>query len=228
MPRLEYYVRTMTKKLASAFLLLALACSLTGTSFAKHKKKPTPASFDYYLLTMSWAPEFCATNPKGKSSSECDPKKHYGFVVHGLWPQNNTGSYPHDCSPAQPVSQAIVQQIMPIMPDSGLIQHEWAKHGTCSGLSTQDYFDSIQKAFGNVKVPEEYRAPPAMMKDSPTDIEKKFAEANGAPQGAFRVSCASADFVALEVCLTKDLQYQECATGLKECRTPQVSIRPTP
>ena len=86
----------MTKRLASALLLLALACSLTGTSLAKSKKKKA-ASFDYYLLTMSWAPQFCATNPKGKSSSECDPKKHYGFVVHGLWPQNNSGSYPHDC-----------------------------------------------------------------------------------------------------------------------------------
>ena len=220
----------MTKKLAPAFLLLALACSLTGTSFAKHKKpkQASPGDFDYYLLTMSWAPEFCATNPKGKSSSECDPKKHYGFIVHGLWPQNNTGPYPHDCSSVQPVSQAIVQQMMPIMPDKGLIQHEWAKHGTCSGLSTQDYFDSIQKAFGNVKVPEEYRAPADMLKDSPADIEKKFAEANNAPKGAFRISCPNADFAALEVCLTKDLQYQECATGLKECRAPQVSIRPTP
>ena len=219
----------MTKKLASALLLLALACSLTTTSFAKHKKKPPPqANFDYYLLTMSWAPEFCATNPKGKSSSECDPKRHLGFVVHGLWPQNNTGAYPQDCGAAQSVSQAIVQQMMPIMPDSGLIQHEWAKHGTCSGLSVQDYFDSIQKAFGNVKVPDEYRAPADMIKDSPADIEKKFAQANNAPQRAFRVSCPNADFAALEVCLTKDLQYQECATGLKECRAPQVSIRPTP
>ena len=220
----------MGKKPASAFLLLAFACSLTATSFAKHKKndQPSPANFDYYLLTMSWAPEFCATNPKGKSSSECDPKKHYGFVVHGLWPQNNTGAYPHDCGPAQPVSQAIVQQMMPLMPDSGLIQHEWAKHGTCSGLSAQDYFDSIQKAFGNVKIPEEYRAPASMVTDSPTDIEKKFAEANNAPQGAFHVSCPNADFAALEVCLTKDLQYQECATGLKECRAQELSIRPMP
>jgi ribonuclease T2 len=220
----------MTKRLASALLLLAFACSLIATSFAKHRKNnPTSqATFDYYLLTMSWAPEFCATNPKGKSSSECDPKRHLGFVVHGLWPQNNTGAYPQECSTAQPVSQAIVQQMMPIMPDSGLIQHEWAKHGTCSGLSVQDYFDSIQKAFGNVKVPDEYRAPADMIKDSPSDIEKKFAQANNAPHGAFRVSCPNADFAALEVCLTKDLQYQECATGLKECRAPQVSIRPTP
>ena len=224
---LEYHVRIMTKRLASALLLLALACSLTGTSLAKSKKKKA-ASFDYYLLTMSWAPQFCATNPKGKSSSECDPKKHYGFVVHGLWPQNNSGSYPHDCGSAQPVSQAIVQQMMPIMPDSGLIQHEWAKHGTCSGLSTQDYFDSIQKAFGNVKIPDEYRSPADMIKDSPTDIEKKFAQANNAPQGAFRISCPNADFAALEVCLTKDLQYQDCATGLKECRAPQVKVDPVP
>src|SRR5271169_3295970 len=108
----------MSKKLFTLSLLIALGCSLTVNSFAKHKKQPAPASeiaaadFDYFLLTLSWAPEFCASNPKGKSSTECDPKKHYGFVVHGLWPQNNTGAYPHDCAPAQPVSQAIVQQMM--------------------------------------------------------------------------------------------------------------------
>jgi ribonuclease T2 len=220
----------MGKGPVSAFLLFTLACSLTGNPVAKNKNnnRPSPADFDYYLLTLSWAPEFCATNSKGKSSSECDPKKHYGFVVHGLWPQNNTGAYPHDCGPAQPVSQAIVQKMMAIMPDSGLIQHEWAKHGTCSGLSAQDYFESLRRAFGNVKVPEEYRAPAATMTDSTANIERKFAEANGAPQGAFRVSCPNTGFAALEVCLTKDLQYQACAAGLKECSAPHVSIRPTP
>jgi len=225
-----YYVGMMRSRLVPAFLLLALACWLPGASVAKHRKnsQPSPADFDYYLLTLSWAPEFCATNSQRRSSSECDPKKHYGFVVHGLWPQNNTGAYPHDCGPAQPVSQAIVQQMMAIMPDSGLIQHEWAKHGTCSGLSAQDYFESIQRAFGNVKVPQEYRAPAAVMTDSATDIERKFAQVNNAPQGAFRVSCPNADFAALEVCLTKDLQYQECARGLKECSTQNLSIRPIP
>ena len=214
----------MCRSKLSLASLLIISCLLSGNAFAKHRSNSadsTPGQFDYYLLTLSWAPEFCATHGSSKSSSECDPTHHFGFVVHGLWPENNDGSYPQHCAAAQPVSQDTVRQMLPLMPDRGLIQHEWATHGTCSSLSTQDYFDSIQKAFGNVKIPEEYRSPADMIKDSPTDIEKKFAQANNAPQGAFRISCPNVDFAALEVCLTKDLQYQDCATGLKECRAPR-------
>jgi len=120
----------MTKRLLRAFLLLILACSLTGTSFAKHKKNQSSdssqATFDYYLLTLSWAPEFCASNPSGRTSDECNPNKHMGLVVHGLWPQYNNGKWPQDCASTPPVSSAIVNQMLPIMPGSGLIQHEWA------------------------------------------------------------------------------------------------------
>ena len=105
----------------------------------------TPGKFDYYQLTLSWAPEFCATQGSNRTSSECDPKRHYGLVVHGLWPQNDNGSWPHNCTSAQPVSNEIVREMLPIMPARGLIQHEWATHGTCSGLSTQDYFSHVQQ-----------------------------------------------------------------------------------
>ena len=64
-----------------------------------------PLAFDYYLFTLSWAPEFCATNPPG-NSAECDPKKEMGLVVHGLWPQYDNGKWPQDCASTPPVSAA--------------------------------------------------------------------------------------------------------------------------
>ena len=111
----------MTKRWLSAFLLLALACSLTVVSFAKHKKQSQDSSqapFDYYLLTLSWAPEFCASNPQGKSSAECNPNKHMGLVVHGLWPQYNNGKWPQDCASTPPVSSDTVNHMLPIMPEN--------------------------------------------------------------------------------------------------------------
>jgi len=188
----------------------------------------TPGKFDYYLLVLSWAPEFCATHQSSMSSSECDPKRHYGFVVHGLWPQNNDGSWPKDCGSAQPVSNEIVREMLPIMPARGLIQHEWATHGTCSGLSTQDYFGYIQQLYKSIKVPQEYQHPSEQFSGAPGDIEQKFARANGAPQRAFRVSCSGGDFVAIEACFGKDLKYRECGSSMRECRTPQVKVLPTP
>lgn len=208
-----------------------MICLLPGSAFAQRRHSSaddTPGNFDYYLFTLSWAPELCATHGSSASPSECDPQRHFGFVVHGLWPENDDGSYPQHCAPAQPVAQSTVQQMLPIMPDRGLIQHEWATHGTCSGLDTQTYFGVVEKAFRQLQIPQEYRAPAQAVNASLADIEQKFADANHAPRSAFRVSCSSSEFVALEVCLTKDLHYRQCGSGLRDCRAPQVQVRPTP
>src|SRR3981189_481975 len=54
------------------------------------------------------------------------------FVLHGLWPQNNNGTYPENCStepgPRNPAAYS------DIYPDPGLLNHEWRTHGTCSSL----------------------------------------------------------------------------------------------
>lgn len=183
---------------------------------------------DYYLLALSWAPQFCADHAGNAASSECDPGRHFGFVVHGLWPQNNDGSYPQNCAPARPVAETTVRRMLAIMPARSLIQHEWAEHGTCSGLSPQEYFVDIEKAFAAVQIPPEYRAPAQTISASPSEIEQKFAAANQAPTGAFRVSCNHADLVELNVCLGKDLRYRECGSNVRECRTRQVTVRPVP
>jgi ribonuclease T2 len=219
----------MTKRLLSAFLLLALGCSLAGTSLAKSKKKPpAPSTFDYYLLTLSWAPEFCATNPQGKSSAECDPNQHMGLVVHGLWPQYNNGKWPQDCASTPPVPSDTVDRMMPIMPGQQLIQHEWAKHGTCSGLSVDQYFAGIEKLYKGLNVPDDFKKPSSSSAAGPSNIEQKFATANQAPAGAFRVSCPQNKFSAVEVCLSKDFQYQACPSTVRECHAPQVEILPVP
>jgi ribonuclease T2 len=223
----------MSRKQIFALILLALL-SLPHQLHAKHRHNSstssdsTPGTFDFYLLNLSWAPEFCATHTSGRSSSECDPSRHYGFIVHGLWPENNDGSYPQACAPAQPVAQAIVQQMLPLMPDRGLIQHEWAAHGTCSGLGSVDYFAAIRKAYAEVQIPQELRSPAHQESVSPAEIEQKFATANHAPLDAFRISCSQGEMVAVEVCMTKDLQFRQCGSGVRDCRAPQVLVRPTP
>ena len=209
-------------------VFLLLTCLLTSTAChgpATSGENPS-GRFDYYLLTLSWAPEFCATHAGNLSSSECDPQRRFGFVVHGLWPENDDGSYPQNCAPARPVAQPTVQRMLAIMPSRGLIQHEWATHGTCSGVAAQDYFAAIEKAFRQVQIPEEYRAPVQPIQARPADIEQKFGASNHAPAGAFRVSCSGSELVAVEVCLTKDLQYRQCGSRLRDCRAPQVTVQP--
>ena len=55
-----------------------------------------------------------------------------------------------------PVATATVDHMLNFMPTRGLIQHEWQEHGTCSGLSAQDYFAKVEQAFRSVRVPEQY------------------------------------------------------------------------
>ena len=184
--------------------------------------------FDYYLLVLSWAPEYCATHSNHAGSAECDPDRHFGYIVHGMWPENDNGSHPQDCGPGSPVAQSTVRRMMAIMPARGLIQHEWREHGACTGLSAQDYFANVEKAFGEVKVPPKYSAPAQEFRARPSKIEDDFAKANNVASEDFRISCSDSELVAVEACLTKDLQYERCPSSLRDCRASQVLVRPTP
>ncbi len=222
----------MAKRFVTLVLMAGLSCSLIGMGFAKQKKQPPsdPASadFDYFLLALSWAPDFCASNPKERASAECDPKQHKGLVVHGLWPQYDNGKWPQECASTPPVPSSTVKHMMPIMPGQQLIQHEWSKHGACSGLSVKDYFGAIEKLYNGLQVPDDFQHPSSSSKTSAAEIEKKFAAANNAPNGAFRISCPQNEFSAVEICLSKDLQYQACPSTLNDCRASQISVRPVP
>jgi len=224
----------MHKFRSTISLLVVLVCLLNSVAFAKHKKSQGPSSdstaseFDYYLLTLSWAPNFCATNAGERNPAECASNKHMGLVVHGLWPQFNDGKWPQDCASTPPVSSATVEHMMPIMPGSSLIQHEWAKHGTCSGLATSQYFAAIEKLYGGLHVPDDFKRPSTPAQTSPPDIEGKFASANSAPRDAFRISCPQNEFSAVEICLSKDLQYQSCPSTVRECRASKITVRPVP
>ena len=224
----------MGNRIATIALLVVVSCSVTWNGCAKYKKQPSPVSdtatsdFDFFLLTLSWAPEFCASNANGRSSAECNPNKHMGLVVHGLWPQYDNGKGPQNCASTPPVASATVDRMMPIMPGKELIQHEWANHGTCSGLSAHDYFGVIEKLYNGLQVPPNLKKPSSSSAAVATDIEQKFAKANNAPKGAFRISCPQNEFLAVEICLSKDFEYQACPNTLKDCRAKKIEVRPVP
>jgi ribonuclease T2 len=150
-------------------LLLILALVLACPAFPQKPAKP--GEFDYYLLVLSWSPEFCHGKP---SAAQC--REHRNFVLHGLWPQNNDGSYPANCRTTQPVP-ADLSKIKQIMP-SEIVAHEWQKHGTCSGLSGDEYFRLAQTLFESVKIPAALVAPTRTLTTRPTEFKKNFENAN--------------------------------------------------
>jgi ribonuclease T2 len=211
---------------ALVFVLLFL----TTSAFAKHHHRHDDSDqdagqFDYYLLSLSWAPNYCAGHP-GDHSSECRIGGHNAFVLHGLWPQASSGPSPMSCSNGSPVAAATVDHMLNFMPSRSLIQHEWQKHGTCTGLSAQDYFGQAEQAYTHVQVPQQYRSLEHEQQFSVADVEKTFADANHAPLQAFRVSCHAGELVSLEVCVDKNLQYRNCTRSVRECPVNQVDMRP--
>jgi ribonuclease T2 len=203
-------------------------CFIAATGQAapkQHHSTKTNGQFDYYLLSLSWAPNYCAGHPKDHSV-ECRAGRHANFVLHGLWPQMATGQQRTNCTTASPVSSATVQHMRQYYPSSSLIQHEWSTHGTCSGLSAADYFGQVEQAFTAIKIPDQYRNLGQSQTLDVKDIEQGFAAANNAPTGAFRISCHSGELVNVEVCLSKDLQYQACTASARECPSAQVLMRP--
>ena len=178
----------------------------------------TAGHFDFYLLNLSWNPEYCATHT---AAAEC--AAHSGFVVHGLWPQNNDGTFPENCSKAPgPINPS---QYLDLQPTISLIAHEWQTHGTCSGLAPDAYFQAIRKVYHQVVIPAPWRpgdATPAML--TPQAILAQFANANPAdPQGTFALTCGSNRLTALEACFTTGLTPESCQ-GVRSCKANVVKI----
>ena len=207
-------------------LLAAFGChsrpaanSFSGSSQPTQPQPRAAAQFDFYLLNLSWSPEYCHSHP---TAAEC--AQHSTLVLHGLWPQNNDGTYPHNCSNAP--GPANSSQYRDIYPDPSLLQHEWTTHGTCSGLSPDDYFSAARKAFRSVTIPPRLANLRSQISMSPDQILGLFTASNPQiPQSALALSCGNNYLTAVEVCLDKSLQPEACS-GVRSCRANSVRIPP--
>lgn len=195
-----------------------VAAPSTAAHISPASSTPTQA-FDYYLLNLSWSPEFCHSHP---SDIQC--AQHSTFVLHGLWPENNNGSYPENCSTAPGPSDP--SQYSDIYPDAGLLQHEWKTHGTCSGMAPDAFFHLARTAFHSVAIPETLANLNKQISLPPAKILSMFTEANpGIPAGSLAMTCGSNYLTAIEVCLDKSLHPVACS-GVRSCRANSVRIPP--
>jgi ribonuclease T2 len=216
----------MRTLLAISLSLLILTGALARSRRSSKGDQVAPGEFDYYLLSLSWAPDFCDRAGAQRDPRECGPGRKLGFVVHGLWPQLDNGGHPSQCAPARPVAYDIVQRTLAFIPGEGLIQHEWRDHGTCSGLSSAAYFDTVRRAYESISIPADFKAPNRRLDASPRDIEAKFIAANPRLSSSFRVACSGGELSEVRVCLGKDLSPHACSVHDAECPAPQVTMLP--
>jgi ribonuclease T2 len=214
-----------------AALLMAGMAGTAGTAGAQDRRQNQPGKFDFYVLSLSWAPSFCDAAferaPDQPPPPECGPRA-YPFVVHGLWPQYEMG-FPEFCQqPAPRLDRSVVSSMIDLMPAPRLIFNEWDKHGTCSGLSQHDYFDTVRKARAAVKIPPEYIDLQAPLSVTPDAIEDAFVKANpGLTQGGMAVECDKKQLTEVRLCFAKDLKFRPCPEiARRSCRRDQLVMPP--
>jgi ribonuclease T2 len=192
----------------------------------------TPGKFDYYLLALSWSPSFCAGEGRARKSPQCSGTRPYAFVLHGLWPQYETG-WPNDCTLAKKpwVPSKLISSMLDIMPARGLVIHQYKKHGTCSGLEPEDYFQAARTAFDNIKIPARYLRPQKPVIVSPREIENDFIKTNqNLTADMISISCGrNKRLREVRICLSKDLELRSCGaneTQQKLCRLDKIVMPP--
>jgi ribonuclease T2 len=224
--------RLMTRfTLVGLLSLIALGPALAPALAHPAREKSDPGQFDFYVLSLSWSPSFCAAaaergNERG-SSSQCG-RRPYSFVVHGLWPQFDKG-FPEYCEvPSPRLYRGIVSSMLDLMPAPRLIYNEWDKHGTCSGMAARDYFDTVRKAREAVKIPTQFGELQEPLNVSPAAVEEAFIKANpGLSANSMAVECDRKRLTEVRICLSKDLQFHDCAEiARRSCRRDQLLMPP--
>lgn len=180
----------------------------------------------YLVLAISWTPSWCAGEADRQDAARCAPGAGAGWLVHGLWPQFEGGGWPEFCdTPHDAPSRAQTAAMRDIMGSDGLAFHQWRKHGTCTGLNAQDYFDQTRAAFASVILPERTGPDERRLRVTPDDMLAMVRDANPA-LGADMAILTCRDNTAQEIrlCLSHDLTPRRCDTDLlaRSCRARSV------
>ena len=185
--------------------------------------------FDFYVLALSWSPSYCAAEGAEANRQQCDSGRPYGFIVHGLWPQYENG-YPENCFAGAPpdVPRPDLRKLYDIMPSAALIRHQWRKHGTCSGLTRQDFFAKLRRARERIRIPAQFERLDDYRVVAPGSVENAFLEANpGLGEDAIAVTCDKRFFREVRICLTKSLDFRSCPqVDRRSCRRAKAVMPP--
>ena len=213
-------------------VLLALLLTPRAAT-AQDPRQNAPGQFDFYVLSLSWSPSFCAGAAErgatgGAGNVQCGPRP-YSFVVHGLWPQYERG-FPEYCQiPAPRLNRGVVSSMLDLMPAPRLIFNEWDRHGTCSGQSPRAYFETVRSARAAVNILSEFTDLKEPLSVTPHAVEEAFVKANpGLSASAMAIGCDARRLTEVRLCLSKDLHFRDCAEIAKRsCNREQLTMPPT-
>lgn len=201
------------------FLLLASAAAAKGERRGE---------FDYYVMALSWSPNWCALEGEAKGSPQCDTDEDHGWVLHGLWPQYHRG-WPSFCPTPEPQPQrSLTNTMADIMGTSGLAWYQWKKHGVCSGLSARAYYDLSRKAYESVVRPPVFRKLNKTITLPAFVVEDAFLKANPSlSRDMITITCRAGHIQEARICLSKDLSPVPCGRDVsRDCSLSDAVFEP--
>ncbi len=161
-----------------------------------------------YLLALSWSPQFCRGN---RRDYQCSGRGgRFGFILHGLWPQGTGPEWPQYCKPVSVIPKPILAAMSCTTPSVDLVQHEWAKHGSCMSASPQAYLGKAKAMFDGVKLPDMDRL--SRQGVTASGLATAFARANpGLPDQAVSVQVGRGGWLQeVRLCHGPDFRPRAC------------------
>jgi ribonuclease T2 len=204
--------------------LISLLCALALPA----KAQDVSGEFDYYVLSLSWSQNWCALEGGLRNSPQCDADADFGWVLHGLWPQFETG-WPADCRHTfRNPSRAETTAMADIMGTSGLAWYQWNKHGSCSGLSPDDYFALARLAFERITRPAVFRRLEYPITLPASLVEEAFIRDNPfLSPDEITITCSASHIQEARICLTRDLEPRRCESDvIRDCTLDDAMFDP--
>jgi ribonuclease T2 len=187
--------------------------------------------FDFYVLALSWSPTYCESQAGRANRLQCSANADRAFVVHGLWPQYQSG-YPENCATSEVLRlpRSLIDTVLDIMPSPGLVGGQWRKHGTCTGLTPADYLETVRRAFESVTIPQAFRSARHRQTVSARSAEQAFiAENPGLSERGIAIACRDGRLSEIRICLTRGLEFRRCenvdARGCRQSRLVMPAAR---
>lgn len=191
-----------------------------------------------YTLALIWTPQHCFHTVGGAESLECNRDTGTRFVLHGLWPDGEGKSWPQWCAAADILPRKVIAAHYWATPSPQLMQHEWAKHGTCMTTKPELYFDLSRTLYSQIRYPDMA----ALAKRTSLTVgnfANAFAAANrGISADMLRVTTTRGGWLdEVWLCMDKAMDYTRCPTHqggaanaarLRIKPGPRIANRPSP
>jgi ribonuclease T2 len=166
-----------------------------------------------YVLAVSWSPEFCrGSRAKDADNYQCNGSiGRFGFVLHGLWPEARKGPPPQWCALEKRPTPADLRANLCMIPVPWLIEHEWAKHGSCMSPTPAAYYKASAVLWNALRLPDADRLSRQELLTA-GDLRRAFIARNPAfPLKAVGIRASNGGWLReVHLCYAKDFMPAAC------------------